>query len=53
MSKDRHESAARQSPQVAETVLKQYKKELLDAPLPEPLENLLAGRQKNISQKPR
>lgn len=52
MSKDRQTSAD-QSPKTAETVLKQYKKELLDAPLPEPLEKLLAGRQKNISQKPR
>ena len=52
MSKNRQKAAA-PSLQAAETVLKQYKKELLDAPLPEPLEKLLAGRQKNISRKPR
>jgi len=51
MSKNRRRPAARQTPELAETVLKEYKKELLDAPLPEPLEKLLSGRQKNISQK--
>ncbi|GGD15398.1 hypothetical protein [Aquisalinus flavus] len=50
MSMDR-ELPAGEWYETAETVLKQYKQELLDAPLPEPLEKLLAERQKNISRK--
>lgn len=50
MTKDRQVSAGHVY-ETAETVLKQAKQALLDAPLPEPLEKLLAEHQKTISRK--